>query len=960
MRGDWDAGRRTPAEAYLDRLDPADPFAAIELVYAEFCLAEEHGLAPDPRSYLARFPAHRDRLARLFGLHDALGPAGLEAAPGPAAPDLPGPGDAIGPYRLLRELGRGGFARVFLAEQDDLEGRLVVLKVSARPSPEPRLLARAGHPHIVAVLRHGEADGGALHLTCMPFQGGADLGAVLAALRRPGRRRRRSGADLLEALDHAAAPESPRPAGEALARDLLGGLRLDAAVAWIVARLAQALDHAHHRGVSHGDLKPSNILLAADGRPMLLDFNLACDWRGDPAARGGSDPGGTLVYMAPERLRALAGAAAAPFPDARARHRADLYALGLILAEALGAPPPIATPDPGGSVLDSALALATCRERPDGALRALFRAVPVGLRPILARCLAPDPADRYPRAAELAEDLDRYRMGLSPRHAPPDGRLATLHARAVRARRAALVVAIAAAVALPVGLLAARARAERRTARAVARYDAFLDAPGAEPLRIRHFDAETVLEDRESVATYLARLRRYGVPGSSAWLDRDDLAWLPDAERVDLRLTMAEQAWCLARSVRRAKALRRDAPAAWAEQARWALAALRHVGGGDTLPAPLHPLAAGLARDLGDRSGLPAGPAPAWLDDYLAGLEGMSDRPRAAVGHFTRCLAAQPGSLRARYARAAAHNFAGDRTAAIADLRACTRLRPRNAAVRIVHAGLLLLRLEPGDVEEAMHQLEVAEAIAGPSPEARWNYPQMHLLLRQLRPAHEASAQFLALQDGATGRAAARLRPVRDDGDERRLDDFLAALEDRSQALAFQGYSLYELGRFEESLRAFEDAARLAPDDDRIAYARLLAMRALHRDADSAAALRDLLARPGFPAFVATFPDASRAYRMRALEQQKAREFDAALATLARGLEALGAGPESGPSRAGLHYAAARVGMVRGLRSDPQVAAVRDHLERARAAAPALVDGWFAADRIYDPVRGRLGYPGSD
>ncbi len=76
------------------------------------------------------------------------------------------------------------------------------------------------------------------------------------------------------------------------------------ALAWMVARLAEALDHARRRGVTHGDIKPSNILITADGTPMLFDFNLAVDRldAGDPTLR--ADLGGTLAYMAPERLQA--------------------------------------------------------------------------------------------------------------------------------------------------------------------------------------------------------------------------------------------------------------------------------------------------------------------------------------------------------------------------------------------------------------------------------------------------------------------------------------------------------------------------------------------------------------------------------------------------------------------------------------------------------------------------------
>src|SRR4051812_41759953 len=320
----WSEGRNPRAEEFAATLEFAGPSALVELVYHEFCLAEGAGLAPQPATYQDRFPEIRDELARLFGLHDVLDDSTLRSWVGRPA-SLPEAGDEVGPYRLLREMGRGGLARVFLAEQADLDDRLVVVKLAARPSPEAFLLARSRHPNIVEVLRQAGAEDGGLHLIAMPFLGGATLSAVLAELAKGGRAGRRSGTGLLAALDSAAAPEFLASDGASADRDLLAGLSHARAIAWIVARLADALGHASRLGVTHGDIKPANILLTADARPMLFDFNLAVDWRAE-----GSDllsmTGGTLAYMAPARLRAIADPASAPPPRPADRHRADLYA----------------------------------------------------------------------------------------------------------------------------------------------------------------------------------------------------------------------------------------------------------------------------------------------------------------------------------------------------------------------------------------------------------------------------------------------------------------------------------------------------------------------------------------------------------------------------------------------------------------------------------------------------------
>src|SRR5206468_3302362 len=109
----------------------------------------------------------------------------------------------------------------------------------------------------------------------------------------------------------AADPERGQPA-----RQFLRGSDLVRSSAWIAARLAEGLDHAHSRGLLHRDLKPSNVLIAADGTPMLLDFNLAAEAL-ETHPEGGTRAmlGGTLPYMSPEHLDAFNPAGSTP-PEA--------------------------------------------------------------------------------------------------------------------------------------------------------------------------------------------------------------------------------------------------------------------------------------------------------------------------------------------------------------------------------------------------------------------------------------------------------------------------------------------------------------------------------------------------------------------------------------------------------------------------------------------------------------------
>src|SRR5262249_33252891 len=134
-------------------------------------------------------------------------------------------------------------------------------------------------------------------------------------------------------------PDDGPPPGRSAGRAALARRDFAQAIAWWGARMAEALEHAHDRGVLHRDIKPSNVLVTADGMPMLLDFNLARE-----APRDGSGPasdalGGTLDYMSPEHLEELADGV-----PGRVDARSDVYSLGVLLYEALMGVRPYAPP----------------------------------------------------------------------------------------------------------------------------------------------------------------------------------------------------------------------------------------------------------------------------------------------------------------------------------------------------------------------------------------------------------------------------------------------------------------------------------------------------------------------------------------------------------------------------------------------------------------------------------------
>ena len=450
MFGRRRAGAAIHVETYLDEHPNLDEDARVALIYEEFCLREEEGDAPTPPEYYERFPTLENRLRRILAIHGLVGDLPSTASHMSETPAVPFPeaGQTIAGFHLVEELGRGSFARVYLAHERQLADRPVALKVSRTASREPQTLARLQHTNIVPVhsCRVDPATG--LHLLCMPFFGRVTLSTLLAdeAVKRA-----RAGASLVEALDRHG-PNDPAPAARSAGRAALAERPFARAIAWWGASLAEALHFAHERGVAHRDVKPSNVLVTREGTPMLLDFNLAMEARGDDPA------GGTLAYMAPEHLDALAAGAGDAVDG-----RADVYSLGVVLFEAMGARP-FAPPAAGARSLGEALrAEADRRRRGAPALLDIFPEAPPPLGAVIDRCLAADPADRYATAAMLAADLRAVADAAPLRHArlPLPGRVGVFARR--HRRRLASAIALGLAVYLAAMTLdRARMRQARR------------------------------------------------------------------------------------------------------------------------------------------------------------------------------------------------------------------------------------------------------------------------------------------------------------------------------------------------------------------------------------------------------------------------------------------------------------------------------------------------------------------
>jgi len=370
----WRQGERPLTERYLEQFPRLQQSAeaVLELIAEELALREEYAEPVSLAELNERFPLWPAQIRALVQCQRTLGPQTTR---------FPSPGDVLGDFHLVSELGRGAHARVYLASQPSLGSRLVVLKLGSAIGHEHLSLARLQHTHIVPLYCVHEFPAHGLRGLCLPYFGGATLSDVLARIRPRGQSV--TGGDLLAALrrDGPGEPDAPP---DSLVWGSLKAAAFADVICWIGACLADALQYAHDRGLLHLDLKPSNVLLAADGVPMLLDFHLARP----PLRAGDSAPfwlGGTPGYMAPEQLAAVQAVRDGTTVPRDLDARADVYALGVVLNESLAN---------------------TAQDRRSSSTS-------MGLADILARCTATNPADRYPTAMALANDLRRHLANLS-------------------------------------------------------------------------------------------------------------------------------------------------------------------------------------------------------------------------------------------------------------------------------------------------------------------------------------------------------------------------------------------------------------------------------------------------------------------------------------------------------------------------------------------------------------------
>jgi serine/threonine protein kinase/formylglycine-generating enzyme required for sulfatase activity len=428
----WRRGQRTWVEWYVARASwlRADRAQLVDFIYSEYCLRKELQETPSPEEYFKRFPQVAKPLQRLFETEaGSQAEAPVEAAvsgesaanephvqtgllepppqkpqpdrgkeppaPAPASPEnttsgiigsetaadatqvvirdktLIGTppceesfaGQLFDRYELIEELGRGGMGVVWKARDIDLD-RFVAIKLILpshvesevgvkRFQAEARAAARLDHPGIVTVHDFGQRDG--KYFLCMAFV---------------------QGRSLAERLSQGALP--PLKA------------------AHILRDIAEAIQHAHERGVVHRDLKPPNILLTASDEPRVTDFGLARRIDVPEGITASGQVLGTPSYMSPEQASGKTSLVGPP---------TDIYALGAILYYALAGRPPFQ----GANILEIVRRVSDGKFEP---LRTVCPSVPASLEAICSRCMVKDPKLRFKSAGELASALGRVLRGL--------------------------------------------------------------------------------------------------------------------------------------------------------------------------------------------------------------------------------------------------------------------------------------------------------------------------------------------------------------------------------------------------------------------------------------------------------------------------------------------------------------------------------------------------------------------
>lgn len=355
-------------------------------ILEEFMESVRRGEAPDATHFVSTYPQLETKIREVLSLVSMVERSNADE-------DTDESPEQIGEYRIVGELGRGGMGVVYRAVQQSLnrEVALKVLPPQAIGNEESRrrfrreatAAASLHHTNIVPVFEVGESDG--IFFYAMQFIDGECLNDVRNRIREHGTPERSEGSAISD--------QQAR-----LGAKLLSGDRSDAAtaspyfesVARVGIQAADALHHAHSRGVIHRDVKPSNLILDQSGVVWLTDFGLA-KLETDDLTRTGQLLG-TTRYMSPERFKG------------ECTPLNDVYGLGATLYELL-------TLRPAFEARDHLQLIEQIASREPTPPREIDRRIPRDLETIVLKAMEKEPRRRYGSALEMLEDLRLFCAG---------------------------------------------------------------------------------------------------------------------------------------------------------------------------------------------------------------------------------------------------------------------------------------------------------------------------------------------------------------------------------------------------------------------------------------------------------------------------------------------------------------------------------------------------------------------
>lgn len=471
------AGQRSQLLAQIEVEDADLHHALRRMLLTDQVLRERDGEGSVPSGHSGSDGSRRKAAS--------FGPSGQSGhATGGSGGRFEAPGDQIGPWQLVRPLGRGGMGTVWLAQRADGHfQRVVALKlisagleseaIESRFLRERQILASLNHPNIAKLLDGGMAPDGRPYFVLEYVDG-------LPITQHCDQRR-------LGVVDR---------------------LRL-------FLQVCRAVAHAHQRLVVHRDLKPSNILVTGERMVQLLDFGIAKllhpDVRGMAELTRPEDQAMTPRYAAPEQIR-----------NETITTATDIYALGVLLFELLTGELPYGMSDQAGHALERAileqeprrpcatlsdpanLRVAAHASERGAELGELSRQLEGDLETVVLKALKKQPADRYPSVEALAKDLEAYLDG-KPVSAQPDSWRYRL-GKFVGRHRAAVALGSLAVLGLLIAVLASLAEAER--ARLALRQSEAVNAALGDVIS----QLEATCSAAMRTAEHVARLRAEGLP----------------------------------------------------------------------------------------------------------------------------------------------------------------------------------------------------------------------------------------------------------------------------------------------------------------------------------------------------------------------------------------------------------------------------------------------------------------